>query len=166
VRPARGDILDNFGHISNGSSADPSEVAALIASMPGCKLTVRRSRRRPGMWTASYTAPRIGPVAYELVARIESINNGQWLDAFGTIHAYDSDWTSTLDGSWMTVAEGYAWRSPAQRGRREGRQRKLPRLLSFNPLNEPMALGTRRGAHDPRSRRPAFIPTARLDGRR
>lgn len=62
-RTDRADIFDNF------TPDQAAEVAALIASMPGCKLTVRRSRRRPlarhniprGFlaWTALYPPIRI-----------------------------------------------------------------------------------------------------------
>lgn len=213
MRPERGDILDNF------TPEKAAEVAALIASMPGCKLTVRRSRRRP---EPDVVVSEDGMVSLAAVLDVVNFDEAQRLYGPHTVLGRLPRLREHYD-DFAVLGEALHWTSPAQRGRREGRQKRLPKmaglfstlegyawaeaerarshhadnkllvsartyeilsrvtridaekreitiessdLLSLNPLNEPMALGTRPGAHDPRSRKPAFIPTARLDGRR
>jgi len=120
VRPDRRDILDNF------SPEQAEFVAELWESMPGAKLTARRSRRRPGVWEAKARSDSFGAVPYEVVAAIEGINNHAWLERFGVIHIYDSDWT------WCGKGGASFWRSPAQLGREHGRMRKRQKPLSIS----------------------------------
>lgn len=118
MRPTRYDIFDNFD--GGGSMESATFVQMLHAQMSKdskqeVKLTVRRSRRRPGLWTARANQLFVGRVAYEAIARIDESN-------YASSRRMYAEAGSSLD--LVQAFGGDYWTSPAQRGRKMGRQKK------------------------------------------
>ncbi len=109
MRPTRSSILDNL-------SPEQQVLWDCFLSESGgtAKLTARRSRRRPGDWAPRANAPMVRGVSYELLCRIDASNDDEisWFEGeYGFPHT-----------NWR-----HDWKSPAQRGREMGRQRKRSR---------------------------------------
>lgn len=112
MRPERGDILDNF-------TPDMAQfVADLLKTMPGARLVVRRSRRRPwAEWGPVPDAAHIGRVSYEMLSAMTYAN------------AQRNGWP-IADPSF----DPFRWQSPAQRGRKNGRRRKGERISHMSMM--------------------------------
>lgn len=117
MRPERGDILDNF-------TPDMAQfVADLLKTMPGARLVVRRSRRRPTTCAPNPNEARIGGVSYEMLAAMTAAN------------AQRNGWPIA-----DPPLDPFQWQSPAQRGRKNGRKRKREGFSRLSMMMTPMGL--------------------------
>lgn len=123
MRPVRGDILDNF------TPDQAAFVGALIATMPGAKLTVRRSRRRPLRTVRRYVSGMLfglwpGPNNWRDAEVVrEPLTHEAIMDCFLHVRPFTPD----------------NWRSPAQVGRAHARWERS-RHRQGRPLLVPIDL--------------------------
>ena len=118
MRPERGDILDNF-------TPDMAQfIADLLKTMPGARLVVRRSRRRPAALLPHH----------EIRGDKMTVEAGAVLVAYQQANALNAIMREGMGYEWPQPIAEWTWQSPAQLGRKNGRKRKRERVSHMSMM--------------------------------